>query len=201
MEPGEIVRSVVKHSSLGASEQLNIVYHILGAASAIDDGLVLDGMTEYWQNLWGPAWTALGDENSVLEEVTMQVIGTDGLVVRVLGSALVQAAGTGSVGVTAAAVSAFLLLRTAAVKSRATKYIPGLSENVIDNGVLTAAGIVASTILAVIWQQNIDIDVVFNAMRPGLLSLGSAVFREFTGGGFAEDVPAYQKRRKPGVGT
>ena len=201
MEPGEIVRSTVKHSSLGASEQLNIVYHILGSASAIDDSLVLVGMTEYYQNLWAPAWTALADENSTLEEVAMDVIGTDGLIVRVLGSALVSQIGTGSVGVTAAAVAAYLLLRTAAPKSRGSKYIPGLSENVIDDGILTPAGIVASTILGVIWQQNIDVDVVFNAMRPGLLSLGSAVFREFIGSGFAEDVPAYQKRRKPNVGT
>jgi len=201
MEPGEIVRSVINYSSAGASEQLNVVYHVQGAASAIADELVLDAMGDYFINAWAPAWTPLADELSELEEVRMDVILPSGLIDRILGNVIVGAIGTGSVGVTAAAVSAYMLLRTAEPRSRGSKFVPGLSENIVLNGILTPAGIVALTVLGLRWEQNIDVDVVLNAMRPGLVSRAAELFREFTGSGFAEDVPAYIRGRKPNVGS
>jgi len=201
MDEGEITRSVIHYASPGASDQQNVIYHIYGAATEVADSLVLEAFNEYFNDEWAPQWADLAADSSQMDEVTIDVIDVNGLIVRTLGTVLVGLIGNGLGGVTAAGVAGYMLLRTLEPRSRGSKFVPGLDEGSIEQGILTPTAVADLILLTLIWGDTIDVDVIFNALRPGVVSIAQGVFREFLSIGAAEQVPAYQRRRKLATGS
>lgn len=109
----------------------------------------------------------------------------------------------GLVGVDAGEMSphgnAMLLgLKTAISKKRGRRFIPGLSEQKVDSGTLQAA--VLGHILDMANEYLTDVTTTENYRYAPRLMSTTGELVSFTGSS-ASGYPAYQRRRKPGVGS
>jgi hypothetical protein len=130
----------------------------------------------------------------------VDVLNTDGTVKRNIGEEL-QAINGAQVGeVMPAAVSGFFQMDTERAKSYGRKYPPGLSEDLVLEGTVNAAGLGKLVLLLLAVTTDIDIGIA-GLLVPGVLSRVTSTFQEFTGHGYATDIPAYQRRRKLHVGS
>jgi len=197
---GDIIRLVVEYSIPGASTVLN-VFHWLIVDGGPDNPDIIDDFEDWVTNVWGPDWTDLAASVASIIGLALDIVDTEGHVLENIGAETLAIAGGvgGEIGV--AAASAFMKADTALPKTRGTKYIPGLGEGNLTDGILTVEtlGDVALLFLDYI---SLYIGAVSGARySPGVVSRTLTEFIEFEGGGYFTDVPAYQRRRKPGVGS
>jgi hypothetical protein len=197
---GDIIRLVVEYSIPGASTVLN-VFHWLIVDGGPDSPDIIDDFEDWVTNVWGPDWTDLAASVASIIGLALDIVDTEGHVLENIGAETLAIAGGvgGEIGV--AAASAFMKADTALPKTRGTKYIPGLGEGNLTDGILTVEtlGDVALLFLDYI---SLYIGAVSGARySPGVVSRTLTEFIEFEGGGYFTDVPAYQRRRKPGVGS
>jgi hypothetical protein len=197
---GDIIRLVVEYSIPGASTVLN-VFHWLIVDGNPDSPDVIDDFEDWVTNVWGVDWTDLAQSACSIIGLALDIVDVSGHVLENIGAETLAIAGGvgGEVGV--AAASAFMKADTALPKTRGTKYIPGLGEGNLTDGLLTTEtlGDVALLFLDYILLY---IGAVSSARYvPGVVSRTEEAFVEFEGGGYFTDVPAYQRRRKPGVGS
>jgi hypothetical protein len=162
---------------------------------------VIDDFEDWVTNVWGVDWTDLAQSACSIIGLALDIVDVSGHVLENIGAETLAIAGGvgGEVGV--AAASAFMKADTALPKTRGTKYIPGLGEGNLTDGLLTTEtlGDVALLFLDYILLY---IGAVSSARYvPGVVSRTEEAFVEFEGGGYFTDVPAYQRRRKPGVGS
>jgi len=197
---GDIIRLVVEYSIPGASTVLN-VFHWLIVDGSPDSPDIIDDFEDWVTNVWGPDWTDLAASVASIIGLALDIVDTEGHVLENIGAETLAIAGGvgGEIGV--AAASAFMKADTALPKTRGTKYIPGLGEGNLTDGILTVEtlGDVALLFLDYI---SLYIGAVSGARySPGVVSRTLTQFVDFEGGGYFTDVPAYQRRRKPGVGS
>ena len=128
------------------------------------------------------------------------LVSVSGLVQQNLGVRNINVAGDAPGTTIAAAVSAYLMATTLAPKGRGSKYIPGLAET------QTSDGEWSPTALATLSQMLLAYLATINAtggtqLVPGISSRTAQQFLPFLAQGLVESIPAYQRRRKPGVGS
>lgn len=198
-DPGEIIRVGLRYAAPNSSIMENIFHYVVTGVGSTDED-VLDRIEIFLNDGWGDKWKDLAADAVTLEDASVDVVNVDGTVVRAIGVILLGIAGTLIPGVTSAAVSAYMLLKTVIPKVRGVKYVPGLSEQVIEDGILSAAGLVDIAFLLI--QYGAELGIGGNTdLKPGVPSKSTNVFVEFEDTGLIEDVPAYQRRRKPHVGS
>lgn len=196
---GEIIRAVLSYSHPAGSICQNVFTFELQDEDTSDAG-VLTGLDDWVDNDWVPTWENVADAQVVLFLLEADVISTAGLVIRNIGQALHADPGTVVGDVMPAAVSGFFQADTLRPKSFGRKYVPGMTELGTDEGILSAG--VLAFLLTLLVETTTDIPVgIAGLLVPGILSRVTSAFIEFTGGGLSTDVPAYQRRRKPGVGS
>lgn len=198
-EVGEIVRCAIIYVSPGASEQQNVL-HWMVAGAPIDDSDLLDGIENYVRTEWGAAWAPTAADSSVIAAIDCQVLNANGTVKRDLGLASINVAGTGVGGVLAAATSAYFIAPTFTPKVRGSKYIPGMSEGALADGVWQSVSKTALLVLAGVWLAGVDLDGV-PYLIAGVLSKKLAGFVALGDSVGVSSTPAYQRRRKPNVGS
>lgn len=199
-EEGEILRVAVEYAIPTASQALNVFYFRI-ASGAGNDEETLDDMADWVENDWGAGWLDLAVAVAEILTVAVDVVDLAGLVVRNLGSAPIGLiGGVGGEGGVAAA-SAYIKADTEFPKTRGSKYIPGLGEGNIQDGLLTAESIADLVTLLLLYVNTFAGVTSSTLYEPGVPSRTMEAWVPFSGAGSFTDVPAYQRRRKPNVGS
>lgn len=196
---GEIIRSTLFYSVPNASVPQNVFYHLFGGPSRTD-AATLDFLEVAWGTTFGDIWADLASTNATMDYVQCDVVNGDGTIVRSMGTVTLDVAGQVVGGTVAAATSGFIMANTALPKVRGRKYLPGMGELRIGNGIFDAS---ALDELAAILAFYLDVLTASDGATwtPGVLSRVIEAFVPFDGTGLINDIPAYQRRRKPGVGS
>lgn len=196
---GEIIRGVLSYSHPAGSVAQNVFTWELQDEDSTDAN-ILDAIDDWVVNDWGPDWVQTANNDVLLYLLEVDVLNNDGTVKRNIGEEIQAKVGSIAGDVTAAAVSGFIQMSTERAKSFARKYTPGLSETHITDGRLDASALAVLVLLLADTTMNIPV-TTSGILKAGVLSRVTNLFLETDGGGYATTVPAYQRRRKPGVGS
>ena len=195
----EIIRAVVSYSHPAGSICQNVFTWELQDEDTAD-GVILTALDDWVEVDWGDLWAQVADSNALIYLTEVDVLNLDGTVKRNIGETLTVQAGQIVGEVLPAAVSGFFQGGTERPKSFLRKYVPAISETGSVEGILSAAYL--GVLVQLLAEATTDVPVgVIGLLVPGVLSRVTSTFQEATGGGYATDVPAYQRRRKPGVGS
>lgn len=199
MVANEILRFVIRYTQPGSGECQNVFHYVLEGNTQTDED-IFDVMLAWLTLDWAPGWEEVAANVATIIGCTADIVGTDGLTIRAVGAQPLDIDGTVGDQSMPAAVAALLTASTDDPRARGRKFVPGVSEGQIDNG-LFAAG--ATALFTVLLEAYIDSLTAGSgsALVPGVLSLTDAAFKAFNGGGTTTLIPAYQRRRKPGVGS
>ncbi len=197
---GEIFRTTLFYSIPNSSVANTVHYHALEGGSLVDS-TCKTSISGFFTTNWVPTWADLAPEVSVCDYGQIDVLNNDGTVNRSLGTFVVDIEGGISLAeVMPAAVAAFLMAETALPKVRGRKYLPGLAEGTIADGIFNAGAITTLSALLVYYLASFSPGTGLSFV-PGVLSRSLEYFVAFNAAGLVNDVPAYQRRRKPGVGS
>lgn len=195
---GEIIRATAFYTRPFAS-QIQNVFHWQLVDGAADDSDIVDELEDWFTNDWGAAWAQMASGQITLTEVNIQVVATDGEVLRNLGEPQIGVTGVHAETTLAAATSAYILGNTDVPQIRGSKYIPGMSELEINNGAWTNPALVELGLILIEYLTDVNIGVG-GRLLAGVLSKKIVDFQSFNNSGAIEQIPAYQRRRKPQVG-
>lgn len=199
VEIGDIVRCVLSYTVPNGSVAQNVFFWENSVATG-PDATLLAAMSAWCNTTWGNDWDGFASDDVEMILVEVDLMNGDGTVARNIGSDVISHVGALTHDTLAPGIAAYMQAETERTKSLGKKYIPGLSEDVVTDGVLTAGGLAS---LALLFATYIDpITWATTAvLTPGVLSRVTLSFQEFIGSGYLTDVPAYQRRRKPNVGS
>lgn len=197
-EIGEIVRVVLHYSQPNAGDCQNVFHFLMTDDEPTDAGL-LEGIADWVTDVWAPDWAAIASSVAILEYIDVDIVNVAGEVLRNIGGAIIDVNGDSVTQVTSAAVSAYLLAYTELPKQRGSKYLPGLSEDAVASGTINPAYLGQLAILLADYLLDISIPDG-GTIVAGILSKKLAEFIPFLASGAIEALPAYQRRRKAGVG-
>lgn len=189
------IRTTLRHTIVGGSDALMMLTHD-NTAFGISDQEVLDGITDWLNNFWIPAWQAVASTQAAMVAANVVGLNNDGTVNRIIGDIALNASGSSAGSILPAATSAMMFGTVARPNTRGTKYVPGMSEFETANGVIDAVALQNLVLLAIQYLTPIAVGTL-SEMLPGILSTVSDSFLEFIGQGFVVDTPGYQRRRKP----
>lgn len=98
-------------------------------------------------------------------------------------------------------VAALMTAYTETSKVMGKKYVPGLSETGQTAGLWVAGVLAALATSAVQWVSGfVALNDPLTYWYPGVYSTKALAYKIFQGSAMVRDVPAYQRRRKQGVG-
>nr|CRY96655.1 hypothetical protein [uncultured prokaryote] len=196
---GEILKVVMDYNMPGASaDLLNIFYFLLG--NDVDDDDLNSDVLDWATDEWAAKWREFHSNTASVNRIDNYIVDLAGLTVRVLGGSTVGVTGIVSAAATAAGVNASMYAPTARPKSRGRKYVPGVSQASVQGGLLDALYIAKFAELALIYATPY-IGALGSELAPGVISTVAGIFLEFLIGVGFDDVPDYQRRRKPNVGS
>lgn len=199
MNDGEKLRVVAKYGAPNSSQILNVfMYEYAGAGDT--DADVLTACDTFFTSEWGSDWANLASDDFTFDEIELDVLNTSGTVKRNIGSTPIGL--TGNLAPDMSPIGACYLLSADTIepKQRGRKYVPGLDQDGVIDGLLTAARLVTAALLAVEYLDTIT-GILAGELTPGVLSRTLIAFEPFIASGSITDVPAYQRRRKPNVGS
>ncbi|MCK5318404.1 MAG: hypothetical protein KAJ55_10830 [Anaerolineales bacterium] len=196
---GEIIRCVLSYSHPAGSIMQNVFTWEV-QDEAVSDIQILDAIDVWIDDEWVVFWEAFANDDVLLFLNEVDVLNGDGTVLRNIGEELQAHYGVNASEVLPAANSGFIQAVTERAKSLGRKYVPGAPETAVLDGYFTAANLGYLVGMAAAWVTGIDVGTT-GLLAPGVLSVVTELFLEFTGSTYATDVPAYQRRRKPNVGS
>lgn len=196
---GGIIRVAMSLSAPSASVAQMVFWFELLTAIA-DETDIIDDMTATFVANFLSNWALMSSDESEAFLLDYDEMNVDGTVKQELGAETISVGGSVAGHVLPAGVAAYLQADSTANKAKGKKYLPFATEDQVDDGVWNAATLVR--ILA-IWDNYLDAIGITGggSMAPGVLSRPLVAFHLFTGTGYTTDVPAYQRRRKPNVGS
>lgn len=194
----EVLRVTLEFESPNASTQYNVFTYSM-QTQASDESDVVDELEAFFGTTWKGAWALLGSDEVTFVGGQVAVMNLDGTVNRNIGSFLVNALGAVGTQVVSAAESAYMLAYTDLPKTRGSKYIPGMGESSVDSGQLSTAAQGYLAAMLVLYLATINM-ASGGKLVPGVLSKTLLAYKPFNASGIIESIPAYQRRRKPGVG-
>lgn len=196
---GDNVRMTMHYAVPNASAVQNVFHWTLADANIGNTNLLAD-LLDWAENTWGDAWKALASSTVEIDSIDVSVVLDNGSLVYNVGSGVVGLAGAGGSDTGAAAVSAYMSVPTSHVGSRASKYVPGIDDTKVTDGALTTAAVTSLGALLDVYLD--DIALTGGAtLQPGVVSRVGEFFYPFLSEGTYTDIPAYQRRRKPNVGS
>lgn len=199
MNDDENLRVVCRYSAPNTSEILNVhMYQYTGAGDT--DADVLSAVETFFEDEWGPDWQALASTDVTFDEIELDVLKDNGEVKRNIGSAAIGLAGLDASDMMPSGVAALLTADTDLPKQRGRKYVAGLFDDGIVDGLITAVQIGKLVLLVLEYLDTIT-GILAGELNPGVLSRTLGDFKPFVSSGAVTDVPSYQRRRKPNVGS
>lgn len=199
MNDGEILRVVCRYSAPNSSEHLCVHWYEYSGPGDTDAD-VLNSCDVFFRTEWGPDWQQSASEDYDFDEIELDVINLDGTVKRNIGSAPASLPGLHTSDMEPPGCAMLLTADTDTPKQRGRKYVPGLSEASVEDGLINAARIASLVLLTLEYLDTITQGLAGD-LEPGVLSRTLATFKQFISSGAVTDVPAYQRRRKPNVGS
>lgn len=198
---GEILRMAVYYGAANSSVPQNVfVFELQGAD--VPDATVLTSMSLWIEEEWHPDWSDIASNEVTIDAITLDILNPDGTVERNIGSdAFTGLAGDVISDNDSAAVAAYMQADTAIPKTRGRKYVPGIADTRIENGLINAVTLAQMVVLAATYVTERDLVGGTAQLVPGVLSRTLAQFVPFLQAISVTDVPAYQRRRKPNVGS
>lgn len=196
---GDIFKTTLFYSIANSSVAQNVFYYVLEGASTADS-LVKTSLETFFGTTWAELWDDIASTDSTLDYGQVDVVNSDGTLNRALGTFDIDVTGILTSETMPAAVSAFLMANTALPKIRGKKYLPGIGEGVVDSGALTAVAVTQLSLMLLQYLATRSY-VAGSTLVPGVLSRSLEYFVAFNASGLVNDIPAYQRRRKPGVGS
>ena len=198
-EQGEIVMCTLDGSGDGQSVTNNVFTWIVTAGNP-DDEDILQAITSWIVDEWVGNLLEVTDAQYVYDDIVVNVMNEDGTVKRLIGFFGVNQSGQAVGHPVAAATSGWITAGTKVPKTRGSKYIPGLAQSDLISG--EWGNLIQAALAQVLLAYLLDIDLpTAGVLTPGVLSRTTQLFQNFTTSGDIETVPAYQRRRKPGVGS
>jgi len=198
MVTGEIARITVSYSQAGGSVAQNTFFTQLLSGDITDASALID--LENWVNAgWLDEWEDNASEDAAGNSAAYDIINVDGTVNRALGnSSFPTHPGVLAQDIEPPAVSYFMFAPTAEPKIRGRKFVPGVPEERVVDGLLTSGALSALVTLGD-YYVNTYVNGS-NSYGMGVLSTVLQEFVPFIASYVISDVPGYQRRRKPGVG-
>lgn len=185
--------------SIGMAANVFQALVVQATPHSISDATVIADMATWMHDFLAPMETHVVVSCEVMECSVYQRVGT---AYNLVGTSPVDFT-PGSIGdPLPSGVAALMTAYTNTSKVVGKKYLPGLSELAQTAGLwITAVGL-AMVQSALIWVTPFSsIGDPPTAYFPGVWSLKLGVLKGFSGAGMVRDVPAYQRRRKQGVGA
>ena len=182
----------------GAGVCMN-VFHYAYLGSDQDDATIVDALTDWATLEWGTVWQNIAASSATLANAVFETVDIDGHILRALGAVPLDIDGENGPEVLPAANAAYLQANTATPGVFGRKYVPGLSEASVAEGFLTAAS--GAQMLALLFDYLDTINVsAGNTLFPVVRSTKLGGFPRLVTAGIINLLPAYQRRRKEGVG-
>lgn len=196
---GEIIRVVVSYSGPAASIAQNVFYYECQVANA-NPATALSQVGTWFEDNWLTQWASLADSNAKAFLLEMDILNGDGTVDRNVGTYDLDESGDLTGDILPGGVAGYMQADTERTGSRGRKFVPFIGEDFATEGLWTAGalGILADMLTDLL--EPIIINLLTDFV-PGILSRVDESFHEFIGSGYATNVPAYQRRRKPNVGS
>jgi len=196
---GEIIQGTVKYTAPNTSDVLNVFWWKIETAGASDTE-VLDAIDDWVSLEWGTDWDGFASSDFSLINVGVKVINPDGTVNRDLGNAVQNIPGTSIADMSPSAVAGYIQADTIRAKVKGRKYVPGVNETAVVNGLFEGSWL--ALLLLLLDEYLLPITLPGGGtLKPGVLRRVAAAFEFFISAGGVVDVPAYQRRRKPNVGS
>jgi len=188
--------------AMPAASQPQSVFHFKLFGGDLTDAEVISLINGWIVNDWGPAWEVFASQNAEIVASEIQAVNLDGTINRNLAATThTGLQGTVASNIDPAAVSGFFYAPTTQPRQRGRKFVPGVADISTVNGVFTPGALSALINLAVTYLLRLPGPSDVPRLLPGVLSTTLLEFVTFLSTAQATDVPAYQRRRKPGVGT
>lgn len=199
MNIGEIVRGAMKYTIPGAGECLNVFHWQLTQENADDDD-VGAALADWAENDWGAAWDNQAANGAIIDLIDLDIVTIDGLVDRNLGAETIDINGDIAASVLPAANSLYVQANCGPAGVFGRKYVPGFTEDQQLSGNWQAGVVAVGVLLLVALATTVTESVSGGVLVPGVPSSKTEEFEPFLTTGFTTIIPAYQRRRKPGVG-
>lgn len=196
---GEIIRVVLSYNGPGASVAQNVFYFECQDAAA-EEQTALQDVSDWFVANWLAEWDGVAADTAEAFLIEMDILNGDGTVDRNIGDDDISVFGTQASDVLPAAVSGYMQADSERGGSLGRKYVPFVSENAPIDGLYGAGTTAFFADMLVDWITTITVDIAAHFV-PGILSRITESFQEFLGSGYTTNVPAYQRRRKPNVGS
>lgn len=198
---GDIVRLTVFYSAANMSQAQSVFFFEYDGAT-IANTAVADALGDWVETDWHGQWSDLASNEVTIDAWQAQVVSNLGEILINLGSdAGLALAGDVISDNDAAAVSAFMQANTIKPKQKGRKYVPGIADTRIENGLINTVTLAQLALLLDVYVSAIDVLAGTGTLQPGVLSKVLLAFEPFLLSGYVTDVPAYQRRRKPNVGS
>jgi hypothetical protein len=195
---GEIIRVNLLYSASGASQAMNVFHWEV--SDTFTDAAIRTALMGF-VDAWATDWADLADDDASLDEAQFIVLSSTGAVLRTLAPYMVAMPGDSLGGeTTPAAVSGFMQAASLLAGIYGRKYVPFIQESLIGQGILNASPVTTLIGMAIDWLLPIEISFDI-ALRAGVLSTKTGGFVRLQSPASISDVPGYQRRRKPNVGS
>lgn len=195
---GDIIKLTLEYLYPGAGTALN-VFHYAYLGADIDDATAVAALLDWADNDWGDTWDNMAATTATLANAVFETVNVAGEILRDLGTEVIDRVGTNGAEVLPAGVAGYLSANTATPGVRGSKYVPGFSETAVSEGVLTAATAAQMAQLLLDYMATINVSPG-NNFFPVVRSTKVAGFPRLLTAGTINLLPAYQRRRKEGVG-
>jgi len=196
---GESIKAVQELNLPDAVIALNVFYFKADFQSDQDDQTVVDVVEAWIERIYGEVVDDLSDQITL---GSVRVYTRDSVAQQwdLVGSASPSVSFTETTEMLPHGVSLMVRAYTTKPRTIGRKYIPGMCE--IDNvdGAWTAGALTAGAAFGSQWHTDEVIDAN-NKLNPGVFSKALETVYELNGVEVVLADPAYQRRRRPGVGT
>lgn len=195
---GDLFKLVIEYLYPGAGTALNVFYYFYGG-DTVDETDISDAFETFVTVDWYDTWFGLAAQTAAIVGHEVQKVSNTGEILEDIDLQVHNLPGNVPSEVMPAAVSAYLGSKTAIPQVRGSKYVPGIAEQTIDDGIFNAGALANMALLLIDYLKDLNV-AGGGILRPGTISKREANFLSFTKVGLLNDVPAYQRRRKVGVG-
>jgi len=195
---GDIIKLTLEYAMPGAGVCMNVFhYAYLGSDQADQD--IIDRIMTWVTDEWGDTWQNIAATTATLANAVFETVDVDGHILRALGTEVVDLDGLNGAEVLPAANAAYIQANTATPGVFGRKYVPGMSETATSEGFVTAATAAQMAILLLQYMDTLNVSAG-NNLFPVVRSLKLLGFPRLVTAGVINLLPAYQRRRKQGVG-
>lgn len=159
------------------------------------DSQLLDAAVDYMEAIYAPLLPHLAD-TLTSRGVVMDEVGTDGKVIRTIGSRSTAINGESDNDPLALTTAGSGFVRTNAPKARGGKRFPGIREAGTIQGLFTNTVVTALAAAVLEWLTGDGIPILLDLVT-GILSITRSEFIPFSDSAVVTNVPGTQVTRKP----